>query len=419
MKPPPLRDDCFAMPRGVDWTPVDQALAQLRAVLRPVVAQHDVPLHGAVGDVLAADVIAPADHPPFMNAAVDGYGFNHANLPTGEEIALPLVAGRSAAGQVYSGTVPMGHGVRILTGGAIPQGVDTVILQEDVNLDGDHIYFRAGLKRGANTRPKGEDITKGAVVLPKGRKLSAVDIGVLSSVGVARVRVFQRLRVGVLSTGDELVDSATPKQKGQIFDANRPMLLGALRQWGYDAVDLGIQADDRGVIRQALNHAAQQVDVILTSGGASAGDEDHISKLLGDEGNLQNWRIAIKPGRPLALALWRGVPVFGLPGNPVAAMVCAALFAWPAFCALSGQGWRQPQSYFAPAAFSKNKKDGRREYLRARLNDAGDVEVFASEGSGRISGLSWADGLIELGHGAENIQRGDLVKFIPFGSLST
>lgn len=411
-KPPPLRDDCFAMPRGVEWTRVDVALDRLRAGLDAVVGSKRIATNAALGRVLATDVVAMADHPPFANSAVDGYGFAVADMPVGNEISLPLVNGRSAAGQAFDGSVPKGHAIRILTGAAVPDGVDTVILQEDVNADETHIYFRAGLKAGANTRPKGEDIKTGQTVLKAGHKLRPSDMGTLASSGIAAVQVYDQLRVAVLTTGTELVDASDAKTGAQIYDANRPMLLAQIAAWGYTPVDIGILPDDSEQIAAALDHAAQTADVILTTGGASAGDEDHISQLLKNRAHLQTWRIAMKPGRPLALAVWNGVPVFGLPGNPVAAMVCTHIFARPACGVLSGQGWLTQSAIFVPVAFNKNKKEGRQEYLRARLNADGHAEVFASEGSGRISGLSWADGLVALDHSARDIKQGDLVRYI-------
>jgi molybdopterin molybdotransferase len=220
----------------------------------------------------------------------------------------------------------------------------------------------------------------------------------------------------VLSTGDELVESGEKAKAGQIYDANRPMLLALLSNLGHQAVDLGRAPDNRDELRKILDVAADQVDAIITSGGASAGDEDHVSALLQEAGAMALWRIAIKPGRPLALGMWHGVPVFGLPGNPVAAMVCTLIFARPALAQLSGADWTTPQGFQVPAAFNKSKKAGRREYLRARMRD-GQVEVFVSEGSGRISGLSWAEGLVELSEEAREISAGDLVRFIPFGSF--
>jgi molybdopterin molybdotransferase len=224
--------------------------------------------------------------------------------------------------------------------------------------------------------------------------------------------------VGVLSTGDELLpDPARPALAHQIYDANRPMLLALVAGWGFDPVDLGHAPDDPATIAARLDAGAASADVILTSGGASAGDEDHVSRLLREQGTLTSWRIAVKPGRPLALALWQGVPVFGLPGNPVAAFTCTLVFARPALSLLSGADWKVPQAFLVPAAFSKTKKAGRREFLRARLNATGQAEVFRSEGSGRISGLSWASGFVELPDDACTIAPGDLVRYLPYSAF--
>lgn len=415
LRPPPLRDDCFALPAGVDWTPVDEALDMLRDRLHPVVGQEALPLEDGLGRVLAEDVKALRANPPQANTAVDGYGFAHAALAGGDQV-LPLVEGRAAAGAPFEGTVPKGKAVRVLTGAALPEGVDTVILQEDVTLGDDAIAFRSGIKPGANTRQAGEDVHSGDVILSKGRVLTAADLALTAAVGLKNLPVRARLKVAVISTGDELRDPGQAAETGQIFDANRPMLGGLVRQFGYDLVDMGRVPDDRDALRGTLDQAVAKADVILTSGGASSGDEDHVSALLNEAGAMAEWRIAVKPGRPLALGLWKGAPVFGLPGNPVAAMVCALIFARPAMGVLAGTKWKAPQGFTLPAAFEKRKKPGRREYLRARVRDE-KVEVFKSEGSGRISGLSWAEGLVELPEGEAHVTPGTLVRYIPFSSF--
>ncbi|GAB4293984.1 MAG: molybdopterin-binding protein [Roseovarius sp.] len=415
LRPPPLRDDCFALPAGVDWTPVDEALALLRDRLRPVAAAETLPLAAAAGRVLAAPVVARRDNPPQANSAVDGYGFAHAALGEGDQV-LPLINGRAAAGVPFSGVVPEGYALRILTGAALPDGVDTVILEEDVRLGDGEIAFRGGLRRGANTRRAGEDVRAGQTVLDAGRVLTPADLALAAAVGVAELRVRRPLTVAVISTGDELVEPGATAGAGQIFDANRPMLTALMRAFGHRPRDLGRLPDDRAALRAALDRGAAEADAIVTSGGASAGDEDHVSALLNEAGAMARWRIAIKPGRPLALGMWNGTPVFGLPGNPVAAMVCALIFARPALGLLAGAGWRAPQGFDVPAAFSKSKKPGRREYLRARMR-SGRAEVFHSEGSGRISGLSWAEGLVELPDGPAEIRPGDPVRYIPFCSF--
>lgn len=415
LKPPPLKNDCFALPPGVDWTPVDQALDLLRERLTAVVGTESVALEAATGRVLAVDVVALRSNPPQPNTAVDGYGFAAASTGAGDQLLL-LVTGRAAAGVPFDGNVPAGHAIRVLTGAALPEGVDTVVLDEDCAVGGGHVAFRGPVKPGANTRRAGEDIAVGDRALTAGRKLTPADLALASAVGLGVLPVRERLRVAVLSTGDEVVEPGTEAGPGQIFDANRPMLCAMATRFGFDAIDMGRVPDDRATLRARLDAAAEKAHVILTSGGASAGDEDHVSALLREAGAMQEWRIALKPGRPLALGLWRGVPVFGLPGNPVAAMVCTLVFARPAMGLLAGEGWNTPQGFDVPAAFSKRKKPGRREYLRARMQD-GRAEVFKSEGSGRISGLSWAEGLVELPDTALDITPGDTVRFLPFGSF--
>ncbi len=416
LKPPKLDNDCFALPPGVDWTPVDQALARLQEALSVVVGTEEIASADASGRILAAPAIARRSNPPGANSAVDGYGFAHAALREGDQ-HLPLIEGRAAAGSPFEGTVPMGQAVRILTGALLPKGVDTVVLEEDTATDGQHVAFAGGVKPGANARKAGEDVMAGAVVLPEGSRLRAPELALLAATGVTQVTVYRRLQVGVLSTGTEIVPSGFDPDPARTYDANRPMLLALLEDWRIDAVDLVHVQDDRDALRDRLDQASGKVDAILTSGGASAGDEDHVSALLKETGSLADWRIALKPGRPLALGMWQGVPVFGLPGNPVAALVCTMIFARPAFAVLGGESWTIPQAFTVPAAFTKNKKPGRREYLRARLNGDGAAEVFKSEGSGRVSGLAWADGLVELDDGARDIQPGDPVRYIPYASF--
>jgi molybdopterin molybdotransferase len=411
--PAPLRNDCFALPAGVHWTPVAEALAHLKDQLQPVTGTQTVPLGAALGCIAARDVTAKRANPPLPNTAVDGYGF--AGGRGDGPHAIPLVPVRAAAGDSPA-TVPDGHAIRVLTGAALPFGVDTVILQEDTVVTQGEVRFSGPVKAGANTRKAGEDVGAGDPVLSRGRRITAPDLALLAATGCAGVQVHAPLRVGVISTGDELVTAGTSATDSQIFDANRPMLLGLIQQFGHRPVDLGMVRDDRAALRTRLDQGAAQVDVILTSGGASAGDEDHVSALLQETGALGLWRIAIKPGRPLALGMWQGTPVFGLPGNPVAALVCTLIFAHPAMALLAGGHWSEPQGFDVPAAFAKRKKAGRREYLRARIR-AGKAEVFASEGSGRISGLSWAEGLVELDEPAAHIAPGDPVRFIPYSSF--
>ncbi|MEM1375372.1 MAG: molybdopterin-binding protein [Pseudomonadota bacterium] len=402
-----LPGNCFALPPGVDWTLVDDALAMLRDRLEPIAeTQRGLP---EAGRRLAREAVAERSNPPRANAAVDGYAIKGAL--TQEETTFPLAEGKAAAGVPFDGPLPGGHALRILTGAFLPDGADTVILQEDADVAGGRVTLIGPQKAGANRRRAGEDFNIGDTILEAGRTLTAADLGLLAAAGVREVETYRPLRVGVLSTGDEISDAPSADQ---IPDANRPMLIAAIAAMGHEAVDLGICGDDRDALRAAFDGA--DTDVLLTSGGASAGEEDHVSALLTETGTMALWRVAVKPGRPLALGLWDGMPVFGLPGNPVAALVCTMIFARPALSLLAGGGWVAPLGVTVPAAFRKSKKAGRREYLRARLRD-GAAEVFASEGSGRISGLSWAEGLVELPDGALEVTPGTPVTYLPFAGL--
>ncbi|MEL6476066.1 MAG: molybdopterin-binding protein [Pseudomonadota bacterium] len=408
-----LPDDCFALPPGVDWTPVDDALARLRAVLGPVTEAETAALSTAAGRILAQPALALRANPPAANSAVDGYCFAHASL-AGERGDLALRQGRAAAGHPFAGQLAPGEALRILTGADLPAGADTVVLQEDVTLAEGRVRFPAPRKPGANARPMGEDAAAGEEVLPAGRRLTSADLARGAATGIAEVALRRALRVAVLSTGDELIQpgSAGPG----IYDANRPMLLALARRLGFQTLDLGVARDRVEEVRAAFDRAAAEADALITTGGASAGDEDHVSRLLTDEGQVTTWRIAVKPGRPLALGQWRGVPVFGLPGNPVAAFVCALIFVRPALGVLAGEGWTTPQAFDVPAAFEKSKKPGRREFLRARIRD-GRAEIFHSEGSGLVGGLSWAEGLVDLPEPALTIRPGDPVRYLPFSGF--
>lgn len=417
LTPPRLKNDCFALPPGVDWTPVDEALGRLRDSLHVVVPAQERDVIAAAGMVLAQDAIAARSNPPAANSAVDGFGFAHASLGTGDQV-LPLVIGRAAAGLPFTGSVPKGSAIRILTGALLPDGVDTIVLEEDTSSDGAQIAFQGdAVRMGANARLAGEDVLAGDTVLTAGTRLGPAQMALLAATGVTRVTVYRPLRVAVLSTGDEIVAPGATDNPARTYDANRPMLLSLIEDWQMEPVNLGHVTDDAEILRRRLDEGAEKADVILTSGGASAGDEDHVSRLLGDAGTRSDWRIALKPGRPLALGVWNGAPVFGLPGNPVAALVCTMIFARPAFGVMGGEGWKEPQGFMVPAGFEKRKKPGRREYLRARMGDSGQVDVFKSEGSGRISGLAWADGLVEIEDGERHIKPGDLVRYIPFSSF--
>ncbi|MEM0977961.1 MAG: gephyrin-like molybdotransferase Glp [Pseudomonadota bacterium] len=409
-----LPNDCFALPPGVDWVPVDDAKGRLLSRLTAVAEIETCSVAAALGRVLANSVTACRPHPAHRNAAVDGFAVR---LDDGERTEYGLVDGAAAAGHPSDYVLRPGEAIRILTGAEVPDATDAVVLQEDVSVRDQRVYLPGPPKPGANIRSRGEDTAEGAVILEKGHRLTVRDLAYAISVGVERVECFKPLKVGVISSGDEIVPPGADARAHQVFDANRPMLLSQVLNWGYEAINLGHVGDDRKAVERALREAVAQCDAVITSGGASAGAEDHISAVLGDLADRHTWRIALKPGRPLALAQWDGVPIFGLPGNPIAAFVCTLIFARPALQLLQGRKLSEPQGYDLPAAFAKTKKPGRTEYLRARVNADGAVEVFGSEGSGRVSGLSWAEGLVGLPHGAVDIKPDDKVRYLPFSSF--
>ncbi len=411
-----LADDCFVLPPGVEWTKVEVALQRLRAGMKAVTGVERLPVQSASGRILAEDVTAKRSNPPVANSAVDGFGFAHASLKTAP-FSLPQTEGAAKAGHPFTGDIPAGNAIKILTGAPLPTGVDTVILQEGTELVDGFVTFKHAPKISANTRKAGEDVQVNARVFPAGHTIRVQDLALLAATGISEISVRKKLRVGVLSTGDELVQTGQPAEAHHIFDANRPMLIEIIKRWGMAPIDLGLARDDAASLEAALDRGAKEGDVILTTGGASAGEEDHVSAALTRAGTIQTWRIAVKPGRPLVLGHWKNVPIFGLPGNPVAALVCALIFARPALLVMAGAAWSEPVGYKVEAAFSKSKKAGRREYLRARLKPSGQVEVFSSEGSGRIFGLSWATGLVELADGAQEIVPGTMVKYLPFSGF--
>jgi molybdopterin molybdotransferase len=414
--PDRLGCDCFAQPEAQGLATVAELQSRLRASLRAVTGVETVPLAGAKGRILAQDMTARRANPPATNSAMDGYAFAHASLPATDG-GLPVVEGRSAAGAPYGQAVPPGHAVRIFTGALLPEGTDSVEMQENTSLKAGRLMLSGSPAPGANTRAKGEDVAAGAQVLAAGRWLGPQELGLLAAVGVPDVSVRARLRVGVLSTGDEVVAPGATTDPGKTYDANRPMLIGMVEDWGHEAVDLGHVPDDPVALRTGLDAAADRVDAILTSGGASVGDEDHVSALLRAEGQVAQWRVAMKPGKPLLLAQWRRVPVFGLPGNPVSAFATACLFVHPALSVLAGGAWREARGFTLPAGFTWSKSAGRRTFLRARLTDDGAVEVFRADGSGMISGLAWADGFVELPEAACEIAPGDPVRYVPFSEF--
>ena len=400
---------------------VAEAVALIVSQLSPVEGTERVALAEADGRVLARDVVAPLNLPPFTNSAVDGYAIRGEDLPADAPRAFP-VASRTQAGMDAGAPVPAGQSIRIFTGAPMPPDADTVFMQEDVSIDADgRAVLPAGLKRGANVRPAGEDIAEGAVVLPAGRRLRPQDVGVAAALGMTGLEVRRRVRVAVFSNGDEIVEPGGPRGPSQLYDANRFMLAAMLRRIGCQVTDLGILPDDVSQLAGILERGAQGHDLILTSGGVSTGDADYVKTAIDQVGSMVFWRMAIKPGRPVAMGVIRGCPFIGLPGNPVASFVTFAQVASPAVFALAGAEWRRPPATAVRAAFTYKKKPGRLEYVRASLRRGEDgvweAVKFPREGAGLLSSLIDTDGLVELSEELTTIEPGAMVQFLAYSSL--
>jgi molybdopterin molybdotransferase len=420
-----LSDDCFAF--GGKLMSVADALALLAERVRPVAEPEEVPLVDALDRVLAQDLEAGRDVPACDNSAVDGYAVYFDDLDPQGETRLP-VHGRAAAGHPLDRPQPRGEVVRIFTGAAMPQGAaggpgpDTVMMQEDCRLEGGEVVIRPGIKRGANRRLAGEDVKAGTVLLKEGQRLRPQDLGHAASLGLTRLTVRRPLVVALFSTGDELREPGAAAPLGAVYDANRFTLAALLARLGCRVKDLGILPDRREAIRAALDDAAGHADAVITSGGMSTGEEDHVKSAVEALGSLYFWRLAIKPGRPLALGQIRGKAFIGLPGNPVAMMVTFLRFARPVLLRLMGAVGTEPRLYRVRAGFEHRKKPDRREWLRARLSTdaAGELVAakFPRDGAGILSSMIDADGLVELPEGVTRVERGAMVDFLPFSEVS-
>ncbi|HWK43964.1 MAG TPA: gephyrin-like molybdotransferase Glp [Stellaceae bacterium] len=410
-----LADDCFAF--GGALMSADAALALLTERVVTLPDAETISLRGAVGRVLAEDVVAGFSVPPHDNSAVDGYAVRHADLDPLAPTRLPVV-GRAAAGHPLDGPVAPGTALRIFTGAPMPVGTDTVMMQEDCRLEGDHVSISPGIKPGANRRRAGEDIAAGATVLARGIRLRAQEIGVAASLGRTGLSVYRPLRVAVLSTGDELREPGTVLPAGAIYDSNRHALMALLDGLGLATTDLGIQPDQPAALRRVLADAAASHDVVMSSGGMSTGEEDHVKAALVALGSLHFWRLAIKPGRPVALGQIGRVPFLGLPGNPVAAMVTFLTLARPLLLRLQGASHIHPNLFRVRADFDYRKKPGRREYVRATIaRDASGQPVAArhpKDGAGILTSMAESQGLVVLDEQLTSLERGGLVDYLPF-----
>ncbi|MBX9634982.1 MAG: molybdopterin molybdotransferase MoeA, partial [Magnetospirillum sp.] len=382
----------------------------------PLTGQDQVAVGEALGRVLAEDVVSAVSVPPHDNSAVDGWGFAQAQRPA--DGRLPVI-GTVAAGHPFAGVVPPTSAVRILTGAPVPVGIDTIAMQEDCTAEPGWVVV-PDLKPGANLRAKGEDVAAGATVLAAGIRLRPQDLGIAAATGRTHLLVHRRLRAALFSTGDEIREPGTPLPPGCIYDTNRTTASGLLRSLGCDVTDLGILPDRRELIAEALARAALDHDLILTSGGVSVGDEDHVRAAVQAHGALHFWKLAIKPGRPVALGRVGNAAFVGLPGNPVAVMVTFMLIARPLVLGLMGIKDTAVQRYTVQAGFAFKHKPGRREWLRARVRAEGAglvAEKFPAEGSGVLSSMVWSDGLIEIPEDWGDLAPGDSVAYIPYAEV--
>jgi molybdopterin molybdotransferase len=413
-----LSDDCFA--HGGRLMTTAEALERLTGRVSRVTEDEPVALAEGLGRILAEDLVAPADVPPHDNSAVDGYAVYFDDLDPAAETRLPVV-GRAAAGHPLAGPAERGAAVRIFTGALMPAGPDTVMMQEDCRVEDGQVVIAPGIRRGANRRVHGEDIRAGARVLAKGQRLRAQDLGQAAAVGRTALQVSRPLKVALFSTGDELREPGAPLEPGCIYDSNRVTVSALLQGLGCRVSDLGILEDRAEVIRAALAAAAGDHELIVTTGGVSVGEEDHVKQAVDALGAIHFWRLAIKPGRPIALGQVARVPIVGLPGNPVAVVVTFVNLVRPLILSLMGGTDLLPHHFRVRAAFDHKKKKNRREWVRARLE--ADAEggwqaiKFPRDGAGILSSLVDSDGLVELPEEMTYLKRGTLVDFLPFSEV--
>ncbi len=417
-----LTDDCFAF--GGPLLAIDVVERLIAERVTPVAETETVSLTEARGRVLAADVVAPIDLPPFDNSAVDGYAVRHADVGTDDTrlaIVDRLTAGRAAAREIAAG-----EAIRIFTGAPMPAGADTVFMQEDVRVEGAAVVVPPGLKLGANRRLAGEDVARGAVALRAGRRLQPQDLSMAAALGLRTLPVRRRVRVAIFSTGDEIVEPGAPLPAAGLYDANRHLLGGLLARLDAEVSDLGILRDDPDKLAARLAEAAQGQDLVLTSGGVSTGEADYVRDAVESIGTLVFWRVAIKPGRPVAMGVLRGKEdtsaFVGLPGNPVAVFVTFARVVRPLLLRLAGAAPEPLVALPVVAGFAYRKKKGRREYVRVSLTRRDDGTYVATkypqDGAGVISSLTATDGLAELADDVTEIAPGQTIGFLPYSVLA-
>ncbi|MCF5865740.1 molybdopterin molybdotransferase MoeA [Aeromonas veronii] len=397
--------------------PLSDALQGMLEQLACCCDSEQLPLPEALGRVLASDIASPLAVPPFDNSAMDGYAVRLEDLASGTPL---IMAGKAFAGQPYQGEWPGGHCVRIMTGAPVPPGTDAVVMQEETQADGDRITFLAQPEPGQNIRRAGNDIGKGACVLPAGTRLTPREMPLLASLGVASVAVRRPLKVAIFSTGDELKPVGTPLAHGDIYDSNRYGVRAMLARMGCDCLDLGIIPDDPAQLRAAFIRADAEADVLITTGGVSVGEADFTKQLLDELGEIGFWKLAIKPGKPFAFGRLPHTWFFGLPGNPVSAMVTFDQLVQPALAKLSGQRFERPLQLQAIAAEPLKKSPGRLDFQRGIMSQGPnglEVRSTGSQDSAVFSSLSRANCYIVLERERGRVAAGETVTVEPFGGL--
>ncbi|MDH5651028.1 MAG: molybdopterin molybdotransferase MoeA [Gammaproteobacteria bacterium] len=402
------------------WLSVDQARARMCDSVKVIDGFERVALRAGLNRMLAQDVISPINVPPYDNSAMDGYAVRAADLPASGEAKLKVI-GSSFAGTPFDGEVQTGETVRIMTGAQIPQGADTVIMQEQVQRTDDAITIGIGHRQGQNVRYIGEDIQQGGSALQAGKKIGPAELGLLASLGIPEVTVKRKLRVAFFSTGDELRAIGEPLAEGQIYDSNRYTLYGMLTQLGVDLIDMGVIPDVRSEIENAFTTAASLADAVITSGGVSVGEADYVKETLDKLGEINFWKISMKPGKPLAFGKVNNAVFIGLPGNPVSVMATFYQFALPALRRMMGQQDIDPVIVKVPCKTMLKKQPGRTDFQRGVLsrNDKGELVVDGSgmQASHILSGMSHADCFIILPAESGNVEAGTLVDVQPFAGL--
>jgi molybdopterin molybdotransferase len=399
--------------------PLDDALAIIRKTVRPVGGDETVPVSRALGRCLAADVIAPRALPPFDNTAVDGYAFRHADV-TGEGPARLPLQGESAAGIPLAGPLPVGAAIRISTGAVLPDGADTVAMQEDTRVEGGAIVIDPVPEKAANVRFAGGDIRVGQTAMPAGHRLRPQDVALLHGLGIVAVSVKRKLRIAIASTGTELRETGATLEAGQIIETNAAMLAQSLANFPADVTVLEPLPDDRALTEAALAKAGKAYDLIITTGGVSVGDHDHVRPALASQGTVHFWRLALRPGKPVVFGQVGGAAMLGLPGNPVSALVTFMIVALPVVKALLGTPDSPAPGFIVPLADSLTKSSKLREFPRVRLawiDGLPHAMLYRDQSSNLLTSLAWADGILDLPVGVSEFKAGDNVMYRPFSAL--